>query len=258
MLAQDCDLGTGAALDVGGGDVDRGVEGGAYHESRIVRVAAALLFLCRARGVVAQALHGQRGLGPDAAQHAAFLFEQRLACFADGDLVGGLDATAGGDAAFEPVLDEAGDHLFHVCAAHLNHRAELLAEELRQGVAVGREIDVETDVAGESHLECGDEQAAVRTVVVREDGSVGGQRANRGEEALEPGGVVEVGTHVTQLPVDLRQRRPTQSILAAAKVDEQKNGVASIGSQLRRERTAHVGDGREGADDERDRGGHAL
>ena len=68
---------------------------------------------------------------------------------------------------------------------HLDHRAQLLAEQQRQVVARERvEVDVEARAAGEGHLEQRDEQAAVGAVVVGEQQAARAELLDGREEAL--------------------------------------------------------------------------
>ena len=65
---------------------------------------------------------------------------------------------------------EACEHRGSVGAAHLEHRAEFLAEQRRHRMrAEHRDVDVEPAVTRERHLRQRREQAAVRAVVIGDE-----------------------------------------------------------------------------------------
>ena len=136
---------------------------------------------------------------------------------------------------------------------HLNHGAELLVEQIRDGVADGRvEIDVEADIGRERHLDESREQAAVGAVVIREQQAVRAQLALHGEPPLQTLRIVDVGRRAAVLPEGLRQRRAAEALGAAGEIDEHEHGLARA-VELGRQRAADVADGRERRDDQRHR-----
>jgi len=86
--------------------------------------------------------------------------------------------------------------------------------------------------------------------VVGEDETRIAQRADGGEERCEPRRVVEVGRHVADASVHLRDAGAADSVSPAAEVDEYEDRRSRIAGQRRRERTPHVGDRRKGRDHE--------
>ena len=75
LFAQDGHAWSCPARDEGRGYVGLGIEAGALDQAGIAGVASAFLFLGCAGRIVAQALHGQGGFGPEAAQNRALLGE---------------------------------------------------------------------------------------------------------------------------------------------------------------------------------------
>ena len=127
--------------------------------------------------------------------------------------------------------------------AHLQHRAELLGEQRRERIVAqarrarcpGRRRPANA-ISTQRH-----EQAAVGAVVIRQHDARRVELLHGREEALQQRGIVEVGRRRADLPVDLRQRRAAQAVLAAAEVDEQQLACrAASARSSRRQRAAHV------------------
>ncbi len=143
--------------------------------------------------------------------------------------------------AVSPTLREPALHGGQVGVAHLQHRAELLAEERSEIVGAHLvEGHARAGAAREGHLDDGREEAAVRTVVVGEQQIRLDQAVDRLHEGAQPAGVVDVRRLASQLGVDLRERRCAQAVAAGTEIHEQQGGGAGIGPQLRRARSPHV------------------
>ncbi len=159
----------------------------------------------------------------------------------------------------QAVTGQQGHHRFLVFTTHLDDGAQLLVEQGRQQLAADAiQLQVETAVTGEGHLHQGDKQAAVGAVVVGDEFAIAHQRLDGVEEALELDRVVQIRCLVTQLAIDLGQRGGAETLLAVAKVDEDKVGLTEIGSQLRRDGVAHVLDPGKGRDEQGERRGDAV
>ena len=138
---------------------------------------------------------------------------------------------------------------------HLDHGAELFVEQIGDGVGrLAIELDVETDVGRERHLDQRREQAAIGAVVIREQQVVRAQRALHREPALETLRLVDVGRRTAVLAEGLREARAAEPLRAAGEIDEHEHGV-DVAFELGRQRPANVGDGRERRDDQRHRRG---
>ena len=110
---------------------------------------------------------------------------------------------------------QQGHHRLFIFTTHLNDGAQLFVEQRRQQLAADAiELDVEATVTGKRHLGQGDEQATVGAVVVGDQLAIGHQRLNGVEEAFELDRIVEIRRLVTQLAIDLRQRRCAEALLA--------------------------------------------
>ncbi len=88
---------------------------------------------------------------------------------------------------------------------HLDDNPGLLGEQRRVQI-VPLEVDAPALLAGEGHLQQGDDQAAVADVVAGEDGSALDQVLNRLEHRLERGRILDVRRLVAQLAEDLGER----------------------------------------------------
>ena len=150
---------------------------------------------------------------------------------------------------------EHGLHFGETRGLDLQHGTEFFREEFGDGRVVisGRQRDVEPAVTGEGHLGQRREQAAVRTIVVREDQPLAPQFDDRADERTQAAGVVAVRRVVADAAIDLRQAGRAEAIAAGTQVDEQQARGAAVEPQLRRERAAHVLDRRERRDDQRHR-----
>src|SRR3569832_1176667 len=112
------------------------------------------------------------------------------------------------------------------------------------------------DPGGESHFAYRDEQAAVRTVVVREQPSFLIEDLDHVEKFAQRMRGIEISRMMAQTLIHLRQRRSAEPVATLAEIDEDEVVVAAIGAELRREGFAYIFHRREGADDERQRRRH--
>ena len=92
------------------------------------------MFLGGAGRIVAQALHGEGGFGPDASQNRALLREENAAVLANCDFVAGRELAAGVNGIREAVVGETRAYFRGVGFADLHDRAQLFAEEWRQRI----------------------------------------------------------------------------------------------------------------------------
>ena len=69
-------------------------------------------------------------------------------------------------------------------------------------------------MAGKGHLSQGDQQAAVRAIVVSQQLTIGHQRLHRIPEAFQLCDIAHVGRNIAQLTVNLRQRGGTERVTA--------------------------------------------
>ena len=113
-------------------------------------------------------------------------------------------------------------------------------------------------MAGEGHFQHGGNQAAVGTVVVGQQVTVGVQALDHGEEGLEVFGIVDVRCLGSDLAVGLGQDRGAHAVLATAQVDQDQVGFTLVHAQLRGQGLADVGDRGEAGDDQRHWRGDAL
>ena len=104
------------------------IETRAHDQAGIGGVAAACLLLGGASRVVAQGLHGQGGLGPQATQDGSLLSQQNLSILADCDLAPRHGPAAAVHGAGKPMFREAGEDAPDLGLAHLHDRAQFLAE----------------------------------------------------------------------------------------------------------------------------------
>ena len=86
--------------------------------------------------------------------------------------------------------------------------------------------------------------------MIREQQAGRAQLALHGEPALQALRIVDVGRRTAVLAEGLRQRRAAEALRAAGEIDEHEHGLA-LAIELRRQRAANVGDGRERRDDQR-------
>ena len=77
-------------------------------------------------------------------------------------------------------------------------------------------------------------------------------------KTFEVGGGIDVGGSLAGLVDDLGEDGAAEAVFPAAEVYQEEGGVVGVGDELRGERLADVGDGGEGGDDERERGGDAF
>ena len=220
-------------------------------EAGILRVEHRIERLARALRIVAQRLHPVGELRPLAPELDARRAIQLRAGAAHDDVVVLRDARD--RVVRQPLRGEQRRDALLLGGRHLDHDAELLVEEIRDRVGgAGLELDVETDVAGERHLDERREQAAVRAVVIREQQTARAQLALRREPARQALRIVDVGRRAAELAERLRETRAAEPLRAAGEIDEQQHRLR-LALQLRRQRAANVGDGRERRDDQRHR-----
>ena len=170
-------------------------------------------------------------------------------------------------------------HLVAGGGGHLDHHTQLFIEQglerelitarpnlvcpvfavARVHAAVGnaitldhQHVDVQrhAHMAGKGHFAAACQQAAVATVVVGQDLSLGAQRVDGIDEVDQIFRIVQVRHRAVLKIQALRQDGAAHAVLALAQVDEDQRGVRLHRVQLGRERAAHVGERREGADDQ--------
>eukprot|EP00754_Rhynchopus_humris_P034199 Rhum_TRINITY_DN15543_c0_g1::Rhum_TRINITY_DN15543_c0_g1_i1::g.161066::m.161066 len=240
----------------------RDVERQLREETRVLLVQDGVVLLLRALLVVAHRLHQVRRLGPHALQLRTRPAHGLAAARPDHDRLllrhladhrhGGLRQALG---------DEGRLHGGGVRRAHLQGDAKLLGEHEGEHVRVARrltEVDVHAAPAGDAHLREGGGDATVGAVVVGEDGlglAQGRQRLREGDDGLRRH---HVGRLVAHLLVALREDAGAQAPLAGGQVDEEDRRLLRDLLQVRRQRVAHVADGREGGDDHGEGGDNLL
>ena len=79
----------------------------------------------------------------------------------------------------------------------LQHRPGLLTEQLLQTISGhGCEVHLQSTATSESHLQQGRHQAAIRTIVVRHNGTAGQCALNQVKKAFQICGLVDIGNAV--------------------------------------------------------------
>ena len=117
---------------------------------------------------------------------------------------------------------ERGRHRGDVCGRDLDDRAELLGEQRGERIGVdGRGVQLECEAGGERHLERGNDQSAIRAIVIGGELLVRDQVLQRRERRAEALRIVEVGRYVTELAEHLREARTTEAALPCAEIHEQ-------------------------------------
>ena len=210
-------------IDEGSGDIFVNIEGGSSGKPRITSIEQAVKLTLGAVGVVAQRLQTVAGFRPGTLRQQPRGFEQRLleqrhthliVIARAGDHATGLDTGRG----------ELCQHFGGMLAVNLNYRSQLLGKQCfhRLGRFVDQpvELDLESGMGGKGHFQQRNEQATIAAIVISEQLAIGIEPLNYGKECLEILGIIEIGALVTELAVNLRQRRATQTVLAAAQVDQ--------------------------------------
>ena len=134
-------------------------------------------------------------------------------------------------------LDDGGQ----LGAADLNYGTEFLGEKLRENrVRAGRErsihsirmirflreFQVDPGVTGERHFDHGCKQTAVGSIMIRQDFPIAAELLNHVPEILQIVGPVDVRRLGADLGNHLTENGSAEAILAAAKIDEEQDGVA--------------------------------
>src|SRR5579875_3808253 len=131
------------------------------------------------------------GFGPEFMQGGAVVAIEFLRAGPEHDLITGdrrADLARG-----HASLCEKGQDLAGMAGADLDHCPEFFAEEHRERIdggvlkALGGKLNGKAGAAGKGHLEQGDEEAAVRAVVIGEEFAIAVELLNGFEEALESG-----------------------------------------------------------------------
>ena len=138
-------------------------------------------------------------------------------------------------------------------------RVAVLGAAVGDAVALGDEqVDVEADaaVAGERHLAHRRPEAAVAAVVVREHRPAARRRLIASTSAFSCAGSSRSGTSSPNWPSTWASIEPPMRMRPCAEVDQDQGRVAR--HELRRRRGAHVGERREGGDDQAHRRRHLL
>ena len=222
LLAQDRHPRLDAGRDKRRGDVlvDRVGQGG--RQRQIAALPQGRVLLARARCVIAQLADPVAGLGPDGVQVEPALVNQRPATRTDTDAPVDRRVAEGADVRGEPVAREHGERGGDVRVGHLDHGTGLLGEQRCHGIGDRTEIGMDARVRRKRHLGQRHEQPAVGAVVVGEQPTGRGEFADGGEETAEQGRVVDVGRHVTERAVHLREAGPAEARLAGTEVDHEQ------------------------------------
>ena len=108
----------------------------------------------------------------------------------------------------EPVRGQAMQHRCLVRALDLQHRARLLGEQrcqCRSGIRGRRQRDIESAVAGESHLEQRHEYAPVGAVVVGQHQPERAQLDHRRDKAAQQQRIFDIRGRTARRLIDLRE-----------------------------------------------------
>ena len=106
-------------------------------------------------------------------------------------------------------------------AADLHHHPRLLGEEGCVQLVAG-DVDAPALVAGEGHLQQGDDEAAVAHVVARHDGPAPDQVLHRLEDRVQSGRILDVGSFVAELAEDLGERAAAQAAPVSHREQQQR------------------------------------
>ena len=281
LLAQYRDLRLGAR-DKARGSQFVGGESQLRRQTRIAGVLQTIEFFLGTIRIVAQARDVIPGLGPGAVQFDALCREGKPCIAPDAYfvIVVGLADEMGHAAEIGGAQHV--HHLHALVSADLQHRTQFLAEEhgeqaieqpaieefgsafqpvdvVHQRV-VAQGVDIERNAAmrRERHLADGGEQAAVRTIVIREDQAGFVEPLDCRKETTKHVGIRIRRRTGGERRKHLGQRGAAQAILACAQIDQQQFGLACVTNQLRGEAPTHVGAGRESGDDQGQRRDHLL
>ncbi len=149
------------------------------------------------------------------------------------------------------------EHIVRLGVQYLDHYSQLLVEQQRKILSTQFvQLDADATAAGKGHFTDRDEQPTVGTVMIGQQLLIPVHLLDQLEEALEGLRIDQIRAMVTQLPVDLGQRRGAQSVLPLTQVDQDQVRIAQVGSQLRSQGAAHIADRGKGGDDQRQRRGH--
>ena len=262
LLAQDGDLWTDALADIGGADVLVDVERELDVQARVVFLQQRLELLIGAVGVITQTLDAVAGFAPLALQLAALAAKYRQTIEADADVITVNRLTNHRHAITQASRTELRQHFRGGVLMHLNHRTQLFVEQhgcdIGGVVGQGIEEQIETAVTGKGHFQRRDQQTAVGTVVVGEDMTIGIQALDHREEGLEVFGVIHIRRLLAELGVDLGEDRGAETVLSAAKVDQDQVGFALVHAQLRSQGLANIADRSKAGHHQRQRRGDAL
>ena len=111
---------------------------------------------------------------------------------------------------------------------------------------------------GKSHFAAACKQAAVAAVVIRQNLSLRAQFVDGLGQVDQVFRVVQIWNGTAFQIETLRQDGASRAHLPLAQIDQNQRCVSLGAVELRRERTAHIGERGEGADDQRHRRGHFL
>ncbi|CCJ89460.1 conserved hypothetical protein [Cronobacter turicensis 564] len=255
LLAQHRDFRTRAGGDKRRGDILFDIERQFHVEARIAVIGFRLMFLIRARRIIAQALHLPGGFRPPHAKLGAAFAVHHVIARRQGEAIA-CDCLAKIMRAFaKTVIFQHALHLLALGGGNLNHRAQLFVKQRRQRVvAEGGDIRLDAAVTGKGHLRQRHQQAAVGTVVVGQQFTLRHQRLDGVVEAFQLTGVAHVGRLVAKLTIDLRQRRRAQRVMTIAEIDKQQRVI--FGGEFRRHGAAHIFHTGESGDHQRHRRGH--
>ena len=225
----------------------------AHRKTGILLIGQRLEGLARAVGVVAQRGQPVAGLGPGLVQLHPRRGIALGAVHEQADLVvcTGRAQRLDGEACRQPI----GGKGIGIALVHLHHHAQLFGEQLADEIAFGQ-VDAQSAMSGKGHFQQGDQQAAVGAVVVGQQAAVV-PALDQIPGRLELRGLVQVGRDFTEFTVNLRQRRPAETVAAVAQIDQQQPGVG-VWRELRRQAAAHIRHRREGGDHQRHWGGLLL
>ena len=168
LFAQHRNRGSCAARDVGSGDVLGRIEAQRGMQAGIVHIEEPRVFLACALRIVAQRLHAKRHLAPASVQFDARTGKCHSPVGRDRHRGAGHGLAQFLAVGSEPVALEDFAHLEDPCGRNLHDRAELFGKTGSDRIRDVAEIDVETAMAGEGHLQQRHQQPAVGAVVVGE------------------------------------------------------------------------------------------
>ena len=278
LFAQDGDPGPGAlGLDVGRGDIFVQVETQFGVQAGIAPGRESVEFLLRALRVVAQGLHAVAGFRPGREQLGALLVEHRNTFTQDADAILGVGAADDielvAQAGRKAGLHDGG----RIGAPHLQDGAEFLVEqnaEQAAGIGFARvgsvfhvlhdvvvqtviaqfiDIQIHAAMAGEGHFTDRREQPAIGAVMVGEQLAFLVQALDQREKGFQLRRLIQVGTGISQLAMDLAEDAAAQSILATPEIKQNQIGCFAVIAQLRRQCASGIRTRREGGDDQRQR-----